>query len=645
MLDMIRKKQKSVIIQIVFWTIIAAFVGTIFLVWGKGDQGGEDNQMAVMVNGTRIDLANYRQAYENLTEFYRELYGRQFTPELEKRLRLKHQTFQTLVDQELLLQEGKRLGIRIPQEELVASIARVEAFQIDGQFDKDRYIKALASRRLTPEQFEKGREEQMIVEQVRKRFNEGVAISESEVEEAYRLQEEKIELDFLRFSPNQFEQQVVVEEAALAAFYAERQEEFRIPEKIVLGYLEFDPAVFRSQIVISAEDLEKYYHRHLDLFEIEEKVKVAHILFRIPPDSDAAARDKIRAKAEETLKKIQAGEPFAKLAKRMSDDTASAARGGELGFFPRGAMPQRLEQAAFSLAVGAVSETILSDAGYHILKKLEHVEPGLKPLEAVKGEVEARLSGEKTRELAFEKAMDAYNIHRKEGNLESAAKSVGLEIQNTPPFARGEPAGKLGLLPESVERAFTLEDGKLARPVALSDKVILFAVKERHASRVPELTEVRDAVEKAFRRKKAAELAQTRAGELLAELRQGKPLAEVAQQRQLETSNTGLFSRRSEPFIPRIGNVDSAFPLAFQLTPEKPLLDQTVAVQEDVVLMVLANTQPADLTHFTPEQRETLRNIALAKKQREHMAKKLTELNEQAKIVISPTLQKILEEG
>lgn len=74
------------------------------------------------------------------------------------------------------------------------------------------------------------------------------------------------------------------------------------------------------------------------------------------------------AKAKDLLKKIKAGEDFAKLAKENSIDTGSAKNGGSLGLFPRGVMVPEFETAAFNLKIGEVSEIVQSKFGYHIIK-------------------------------------------------------------------------------------------------------------------------------------------------------------------------------------------------------------------------------------------------------------------------------------
>ena len=169
MLDLIRKKQKTVLLKFVFWAIIAAFVGTIFLVWGKGsDQGGADRTLAAMVNDTKISMETFQQVYVNLHRSYQNIYGERFTPALEKKLQLKRRALDQLISEVLLVQEGERLGVSVSQDQLIEAIATYPAFQTDGKFDKEKYIRILASQRMTPELFENMQLERLKTQETQK---------------------------------------------------------------------------------------------------------------------------------------------------------------------------------------------------------------------------------------------------------------------------------------------------------------------------------------------------------------------------------------------------------------------------------------------------------------------------------------------
>jgi hypothetical protein len=96
----------------------------------------------------------------------------------------------------------------------------------------------------------------------------------------------------------------------------------------------------------------------------EETAEAAHILFRVPDPSKEA---EVKAKAETILKRAKAGEDFAALAKKYSEDTGSAGEGGFLGKFPRGQMVKEFSDVAFSLKFDEISGLCLA-VGYHIIK-------------------------------------------------------------------------------------------------------------------------------------------------------------------------------------------------------------------------------------------------------------------------------------
>ncbi|AMV72935.1 peptidyl-prolyl cis-trans isomerase [Desulfuromonas sp. DDH964] len=645
MLDLIRKKQKTTIIKFVFWAIIATFVGTIFLVWGKGSDrsSGGDPNLAVQVNGDPISYAQYQNVYRNLYQLYQSIYREQFTPTLEKQLRLPQQAYDQVVDQTLLLQEADHRGIKVSKDELVKSIAEIPAFQENGQFTKERYLQVLNYQRLTPDEFEGMQRNQLLGEKVRAQLQEGVAVSDEEITADYRKQNEKVNLAFVRLAPALFESRIKVDDKELQTYFAEHREEFRLPEAISLSYLRFVPSRYAKDVVFEEGDLEKYYRRHLDRFEIQEQVKAAHILIKVDQNSSPEQKTARRKLAEKVLDEAKAGKDFADLARRYSDDPGSATKGGDLGYFPRGAMVKPFEQAAFSLKPGELSGIVESSFGFHIIKCEGYIEAGIKPLAEVTDAVKEGLRSEKASQLALEKALDAYNINRKGGTIEAAAKASDLEVQTTGLFSRDEAIDGLGNVPEIAAQAFALVPGELARPVALADGVILYSIKERRESRLPELAEVRERVINAYRQARAGDLARQTADALLAALKEGKSLATLAKKENLKIEETGSFARAYGDFVPRLGSNPEIAAAAFQLTTAEPVAPVVYDLDGQFVVVTLKSREEADMDALDATKRDEIRETLLTRKRNDAVTARLKELREKAEIVIAPALQSELE--
>ncbi len=645
MLDLFRKKQKSVFIKAAFAVIILSFVIGYAMMTSPGERGGQSGTYAVRVNDTEISYDEYQTVYGNIYSLYQNVYRDQFTPAMEKQLGLRSQAINSLVDQALLVQEADRMKIRVSQQELVDSIAAIPSFQENGVFNKARYLQVLAYQRLTPEDFEASQKNQLLAAQVRDTLQKNISVTEAEVAEEFRNQNEKVNLSFVRLAPGLFESQVKVNEEDLKAYFDQNKENFRIPESVALRYLLFEPSRYENEVTHTDEDLDKYYRRHLDNFEIEEKAKAAHILIKVGQDADQATRNLKRQLAEKVLELAKTGKDFGELVHQYSDDQGTIAQDGDLGFFTRGTMVPEFERAAFALKPGELSELVESPFGYHIIKSEQYIEAGIQPKTEVLDQVKAGVTAEKSRQLALEKAMDAYNINRKNGDIDAAAKANDLGIKETNFFERSAPIDSLGDVPQIGGAAFSLEPGKIARPVTLEKNVILYAVKERRESRLPELAEVRSEVEQAYRSKYTLELAQRTADEMLTALKGGKTLSSLAKTQNLTVEETGLFTRSYGNFIPRLGDIGELAQAAFTLTTDSPASDKVHEIDGKFVIAELKEHQTPDPASIDAAQQETLRATVLSRKQDQMIDDKLKELREKAKIVIAPNILASIEKG
>jgi peptidyl-prolyl cis-trans isomerase C len=146
-----------------------------------------------------------------------------------------------------------------------------------------------------------------------------------------------------------------------------------------------------AKVAVKPEQVTDFYAKNPDQFKQGESVRASHILITVPKGADAATKAQAKAKAEQVLKDVKGGGDFAALAKQHSADPGSAANGGDLGFFQQGQMVGPFNDAAFSLAPGAISDLVETDFGFHIIKVVEKKEGRTIPLEEVRPQVEQYL--------------------------------------------------------------------------------------------------------------------------------------------------------------------------------------------------------------------------------------------------------------
>jgi parvulin-like peptidyl-prolyl isomerase len=145
-----------------------------------------------------------------------------------------------------------------------------------------------------------------------------------------------------------------------------------------------------SKCSVSPMEVREYYDSHKEEFTESEKIHVSQIWIREKPEKPGEAE----RVAKEILGRLNAGEPFAELAKKYSH-CPYASRGGDWGFIGRGHWNKELEDAAFALEPGAHSGIVKSSLGYHIIMLHEKKPSSVKPLTQVYAEIEGKLFNEK----------------------------------------------------------------------------------------------------------------------------------------------------------------------------------------------------------------------------------------------------------
>jgi len=146
---------------------------------------------------------------------------------------------------------------------------------------------------------------------------------------------------------------------------------------------------------VSDEDLETYYRDNQGRLTLPEQVRVRHILLTWKPMGTTDDRAAIREQMAPILEQARGGADFAELAREHSEDSATAAGGGDTGLFHRGEMVPAFEDVAFALRPGEISDPVETPFGVHILKLEERQEARLLPLDEIREQLRDHVRNER----------------------------------------------------------------------------------------------------------------------------------------------------------------------------------------------------------------------------------------------------------
>ncbi|HLC41082.1 MAG TPA: peptidyl-prolyl cis-trans isomerase [Methylomirabilota bacterium] len=624
MLSAMRRNLKT--LSIALWVVIAAFIGTTFLVWGKGSITGNDPSAVATVNGEEVSLAAYQRRYRNYLDFYRQLYKERFTPELAEKLGVSQQVLNDLIQESLIRQRARKEGVRVGDQELRERIQAMKAFQENGAFSRDRYLRLLNQAKVDPATFEEDQRGEFLRRKVEAIVKDGVKVSEAELRSAYMLRKEQIRAAWLLVEIEPLKAKAQVSEEELQSFLKDHQAEFRRPERRRVQYVLATPGA--SQVPVTDQEVETYYKEHLQEFERPRRVRPAHILVRVPPVGGSEAETKAKAKLEAALKRIKAGTDFAQVAREISEDPGSAPNGGDLGFVQQGELVPQFEQAALALKKGEVTpEPIRTAFGYHLIKLLDAQAAGRRPLKDVAREVREKLQNERADRAARAKLEEARPLLLGAKDFREEARRAALTAREAL-LAKGEPLEGVGRSSGIEEAIFGLSIGGTSAVLKAPTGYLVLRVTEELPAAVPPLAEIKALVADAVKRQKAESLARERAVALTKTIESGD-LATVAKREGLPSGDTGFFSR-SEPPADKSLSPEVIRP-AFAL--ESGKASQPIQTPKGVYLVKVMERHPPELAGFEKGRTEIERQL-LEEKRNQVWEAYVAALRAEAKIQI-----------
>lgn len=635
MLDFLRKRKRNWVIILFLGLIVVSFA----LFVGNGVLGGRSGVSIAEINGEPITQREFAVQYERELQRYRELLKGSLTPELLKGLNIKGNLVETLIQRKLVLQEARNLGLTATDDELADTLARVPEFQVGGRFSKERYLQVLQANRLVPAQFEEEQRDQLTIQRLYSLILDAVHVTDAEARERYRIEQEKINLSFLKLPVGNFVSQVKLTDDEIQKHYERNKDSLKEPLKIQVEYIAYPYDQFGAAVEVAEKEIEEYYKNNTAQFHRPKEAKVRYISIGLPPGASAEQKANVRSRADSVVKEARAGKDFAQLAKRESNDPTSA-QGGDIGWVTAGQMPPPIDTAIFTLNKGAVSEPIETPAGFQIFKVEDLKEQRTLSLKEARADIAKMLRTERAKREAA-KVADADREKALSGvEFAKLAADSRATIKTTDWFAQGEIVPELGENQEFHKNAFALGAKDISPVIEGRNAYYVMRLKQRREAAVPPLESVKNRIETGLRESKAYELALQRGNALLEELKKEKDLQKVAQSHGVKLDETGWFPR-SAPQLPKIGDLAEMKGGPVTLSEQKPFPDKLYTQKDALYLLAFKAREGADMEKFERE-RDTIKKQAIAESRQRALFRFMEGLKSKAKIELNTAF---LEEG
>jgi peptidyl-prolyl cis-trans isomerase D len=501
--------------------ILVIIVG-IFIVFTFTDLGGAGARnrdagvgYAARVNGQTVSVLEYQRALSNATRMYEQMYQQPITPEMQDSLGLKKQVLDSLVDQQLLMQQADRLHLRATAEDVRRKILSLPAFNPDGKFiGEDLYVRYVTGQLGygTPAEFEDDVQRQLTLEKMDSALSNSIVVSPKAAESEYRRITENAKIKYVLYPAARELSAVTVTPAEVEQFYAANKSRYAHGEQRAVKYLLADTGRIRSQINPSEQDLLTRYNASKEDFKTKDSAHILHILVKVDPsaapDVDAAAS----AKAQSIVQQLRAGADFGAVARVNSGDPSSAGNGGDMGFVERGVTVPAFDQAAFSIPLNQVSDPIRTkEFGYHIIKVLERRPAGYRTFAEVRPQLLAQyadqLSKDQARDEITRIAARLQEKKPKTADEFSAMASDKVSSNDTQWFGKTDAVQGIGNNPPLTNWAFAAKTGDVGDIIGTQRGPAIPYLYGVRPADVSPLADIRAKVEADARQAKARTLA------------------------------------------------------------------------------------------------------------------------------------------
>ncbi|MDH3468926.1 MAG: SurA N-terminal domain-containing protein, partial [Gammaproteobacteria bacterium] len=506
--------------------IVVGIITLTFALWGIQSyfEGPSSAEVAV-VNGAEIENATYQNALSERRRALVNRFGSSIGSDYFATDAFKQQVLDELIDDILLQSEQVERGYRIGDDQLRNLIRTATEFQGENGFDAERYQALLRGEGYTVALYEAEQRRRLAIQQIQRGFLDTVFVPDSDVDAIAALLEQRRDAEYVVLAPDRFTDEVEISPDQVQQYYDQNPEKYRAPDKMRVEFLQLSVEQIAQRIEPTEAELQAHYNQNEDEFNEPDQRRASHILITLAADASEDAEFAALRRANDIIDQVNSGGDFAELAKTHSEDTGSAANGGDLGFIEPGMMVAAFESAVFAMDLDEIRGPVRTKFGFHIIKLTELTVGAKRSFDSVRDEIIERERRQQA-ELQFAEHAETFTnlVYEHSDTLEVAAEELGLDVQQSDWFSRDEGEGvataadfRRAAFSESVRvDQFNSDTVQID-----ADTVVAMRQLDFKESEIRPFDAVRDSIESVMLAEQAATRAEEAGIEAVAELNSG----------------------------------------------------------------------------------------------------------------------------
>lgn len=514
MMDSLRTAANSLVLKIIFGIIIVSFI----LTGVSGYLIGGSANYAAKVNDQEISRGQFENAFAGERNRMQQQLGDQFSELAANEgymKNLRQQTLNRLIDEALLDQYARDLGLSISDDQVKKAIFSTPAFQNDGKFDNTRYNAIVNQMGMTPDQYAQALRNQLTTQQLINAVVGTDFMLKGEADELATLVSQQRVVREATFDVNALAAKQQASDEEVKSYYEQNKNNFTAPEQFRVSYIKLDAAAMQENATDA--EIQSYYDQHQDQFTQPQRNRFSVIQTKTEADAKAA------------LDELNKGTDFATVAKEKSTDIISAKNGGDMGWLEEGTTPDELKNAGLK-EKGQLSGVIKSSVGF-LVARLDDITPATtKPLADVRDDIAAKVKQEKALDGFYalqQKVSDAASNDNE--SLAGAEQAAGAKAVTTGWFGHDNLPEELNFKPVADAIFNGGLVGENGTPGSNSDiitvdgdRAFVLRVSEHKPEAIKPLDEVKAQITALVKHDKAVQQAKLDAEKLLADLKVGK---------------------------------------------------------------------------------------------------------------------------